>query len=763
MIRTFLRWFVVTVVSAVGVPIIATTTIVGSLVFLPLPATLPNPRPFFISRPSVVYDATGAQIASFREFDQSVPVQQSDIPKVLKMALIASEDKNFYREGGVDPRGSVRALLRDFQGTGYVQGGSTITQQYVKNAYTDKKRTLTRKLKEAVLASQLARQVPKDEILYKYLDSVYFGDGAYGVGAAAETYFRKKVNDLTIGESALLVGLIPAPSRYEPRGNQLLAEERRKTVLLKMLEQKFITQAEYDYWRVAQVYEATAPPLPPGAPQTLVYPPQQDVTKYPYFVDYVRRYLEDQPNVGPNLLYRGGLRIQTTVDPDLQRAAEQSVSDTLAGTAPPLEMALASVEPQTGHVRALVGGRDFGKDQTNLALGGCEKELTTPVPPVKATCVESKVPVGGGTGRQPGSSFKPFVMATAFERGVEPTEVFNGPASITLPANCRGSGCQVIRNAGDSESGQFSLAQATWFSVNTVYAQLILDPRVTIARTADMAKRLGVTNAWYSPRVHGASYALGALDVSPLDMAAAYGVFDNHGLRAPATPIVKIIDSNGKTLVDNTAPTGTQVIDPAVADNVTNVMRGVITQGTGNPNANIGRPAAGKTGTTSSFVDAWFVGYVPTLSTSVWMGYKDSEDPTKHQMLNVCSAKRGCASPVFGGTLPASTWADFMKQATANVPPTDFNQPAPLKRVADAISGLGGTANEASLTPGYQRAPTVVGPGGPYQFGPGSPVANAPATTAPPTTTTTIPSGSGGGGSTTTLPNRQPPISVPSG
>ena len=757
MIRTFLRWFVVSVVSAIGVPLVATTTIVGSLIFLPLPATLPNPKAFFISRPSVVLDATGNQIATFSEFDQSVPVQQGDIPLVLKQALIASEDKNFYKEGGVDPRGSLRAIVRDFQGTGYVQGGSTITQQYVKNAYTDKKRTVTRKLREAVLASQLARSVPKDEILYKYLDSVYLGDGAYGVGAAAETYFRKRVNDLTIGEAALLVGLIPAPSRYEPRGNQVLAEERRKTVLSKMLEQRYITQQQYDFWRVAQVYEATAPPLPAGAPQTLVYPPKQDVTQYPFFVDYVRRFLEDDPTIGPNLLYRGGLRIQTTVDPTIQKIAEQSVADTLAGTAPPLEMALVSVEPQTGHVRAMVGGRDFGKDQTNLALGGCEKEVTAPAPPVVATCVGTKVPVGGGTGRQPGSSFKPFVLATAFDDGVQPTEVFNGPSQITLPNNCRGSGCQVIHNAGDSESGQFTLAQATWFSVNTVYAQLILDPRVTIQRTAEMAKKLGVTNAWFSPRVHGASYALGALDVSPLDMASAYGVFDNHGLRVPPTPIVRIVDPNGKTLVDNTAPAGTQVIRAAVADNVTNVLRGVITDGTGNPNANIGRPAVGKTGTTSSFVDAWFVGYVPTLSTSVWMGYKDSEDPSKHQMLNVCSAKRGCASPVFGGTLPAATWADFMKQATANVPPTDFTQPAPLTRVANAING--GGPGDPGLAPGYERSPVVIGSGGPYQYGPGSPVANAPPTTAPPAapTTTTF----GGGSTTTTNPARPPPVTVP--
>ena len=746
MVRTFVRWFVVTVLAAVGVPAIAVTTIVGSLIFLPLPATLPNPKPGLVSRPSIVYDAAGNQIAQFQEFDQSVPIQPGDVPQILKNALVASEDRSFYHEGGVDPKGTLRAMVRDFQGQGYLQGGSTITQQYVALAYTGKKRNLSRKLKEAVLASQLARKVPKDEILFKYLDSVYLGDGAYGVGAAAQTYFRKRVNDLTIGEAALLVGLIPAPSRYEPRGNQVLAEQRREVVLAKMLDQRYITPQQFEYWRIAQVYEHTAPPLPAGAPQTLVYEPQQQVTHYPYFVDYVRRYLEVQPGIGPDLLYRGGLKIQTTLDPALQRAAEGAVAQSLKGTAEPLEMSLVSVEPQTGHVRALVGGRDFGKDQTNLALGGCESEAGVGVVPVPATCAQRPVPQGGGTGRQPGSAFKPFVLATAFAHGVEPTEVFYGPPQIALPKGCSGAACTVIHNAADGEACTCSLAQATWQSVNTVYAQLILDRRVTIQHTAETAKALGITSAWYAPRRHGASYALGALDVSPLDMASAYGVFDNHGMRVPPTPIVRIDDIAGKTIVDNTAPPGAQVIDPPVADNVTNVLRGVITSGTGYPNANIGRPAAGKTGTTSDFVDAWFVGYVPTLSTSVWMGFKDSEDAKKHQLTGYYPG-RGYGGPVFGGTIPALTWADYMKQATAGVPPTDFNQPAPLKPVADAIGNQ--VQGQGQVRPGSPSYPSVVGSGGPYQVGAGTPVANAPVTAPPPTATT----------STTSAPTPAPFVS----
>lgn len=771
MFRTFIRWFAVTIVCAIGVPLIGGVTVLGSLIFLPLPATLPNPKPNLVSLPSQVFDAAGNPIATFQQFDQSVPVQQKDIPQVLKNALVASEDKNFYHEGGVDPRGTFRAFVRDLQGKGYLQGGSTITQQYVALAYTGKQRTLTRKLKEAILASQLARKFPKDQILYQYLNTVYLGDGAYGVGAAAQTYFHKRVQDLSIGEAALLVGLIPAPSRYEPRGNQILAEARRKVVLQKMYEQHYIDFDQYQYWKVAQVYEASAPPLPKGAPETLVYAPQQQTVQYPYFVDYVRRYLEEYPGIGPDLLYRGGLKIQTTLDPKLQAEADAAIGKTLQGTSEPLEMSLVSIEPQTGHVRALIGGRDFAQDQTNLALGGCQDPAPGEQVLVAATCQQTTVPQGGGTGRQPGSSFKPFVLATAFSHGVQPTSVWNGPQSIDLPRGCAGSGCQLIHNAGDSEAGVFSLQQATWFSVNTVFAQVILDPRVTVQATAQTAKALGITSAWFSPQVHGASYALGALDVSPLDMASAYGVFDNHGIRVPPTPVIRVEQPNGKILINDAAPDSSgalpgchggdtapcRALDSAVADNVTNVLTGVLTQpGATAYGKSIGRPAAGKTGTTSSYVDAWFVGYTPSLSTSVWMGRKNTEDPNKGaSMYSVCSAGRGtCASPVFGGTLPALTWQDYMTQAMQGVPVTNFAQPAPLTQVANVLNRpeqVGGISG-----PGYQRYPSVIGDGGPYELGPASPVARPPQTVPPPQGPTTT-SPSFPGGTTTTQPLVPPP------
>ena len=288
--------------------------------------------------------------------------------------MISAEDRNFYEHGGVDLRGSLRALWADLRNQELAQGGSTLTQQYVKNAYTNKERTITRKVREAILATQLDRQFEKEEILFRYLNDVYLGEGAYGVGAASETYFRKPVSQLSLSEAALLAGLIPAPSFYEPRGNPQGAENKRKLVLGFMLEEGYLNQQQHDEALAQPVWLDTQGPAP--GPVTLVYSPLQQATQFPYFVDYVERYLKAR--YGPDKVDRGGLQIQTTLDIDMQRAAEESVANALKGTAPPVEMALASVEPPTGFVKSLVGGRDFYNGpyaQVNLALGKC------PTPP----------------------------------------------------------------------------------------------------------------------------------------------------------------------------------------------------------------------------------------------------------------------------------------------------------------------------------------------------------------------------------------------
>jgi penicillin-binding protein 1A len=602
---------------------------------LDLPGTIPeerNIRPE--SRPTLVYDADGNKIAEFREFELTVPTEPEDIPNSVERAVIAIEDRRFYEHKGVDPEGLVRAAITNYQNGDVVQGGSTITQQYVKNTYTTGERTISRKLREAILASRLERELTKDEILFRYLDTIYFGDGAYGIGAAAESYFHKPVAELSISEAALLAGAISAPAEYGPRVNIEVAEQRRRTVLEAMRDTESITDDQYRRALAQGIWYA--PFGEPPGPATVVHPPpgEQDPV-YPYFVDYVRRHLIDQ--YGEDEVYRGGLRVETALDPRLQIAAARSVAETLDGTAPPLEMSLVSVEPDTGFVRAMIGGRDFAASQVNLALGG-------------------------DLGMQPGSSFKPYVLATAFTMGLGPESEIDAPGSVSF-ASCP-DGC-VVNNADFANRGVIDLREATVKSVNTAYALLI--DRLGTRPVAELAAALGVS-AIGPEQDYGISLALGAYEVSPLDMAAGFSVFANRGVRQEATPVIRIFDDEDRVVEDNTNRPGRDVLPEAVADTVTDVLTGVVAGGTGKA-ADIGRPVAGKTGTAEDFRAAWFVGYTPQLSTSVWMGYSDSPRP----LLGI----KGVGS-VSGGTLPAATWADYMRAALEGQPALAFAEPGPL-------------------------------------------------------------------------------------
>jgi len=744
-VRRTLKTFGVFFLCSAGVPIAVTVTILAAFLFLPLPASLPDAKPTVASQTSHVLDALGNEIGVFREFEQNVPIRPEDIPEHLKQAVIASEDRNFYAHGGVDIGGSFRALWADLRNQSLVQGGSTITQQYVKNAYTGADRTVVRKVREAILASQLDRQFEKDEVLFRYLDSIYLGDGIYGVGAAAESYFRKPLRDLTLSESATIAGLIPAPSRYAPRSNPSLAESKRMVVLNSMLEVDFITQAQFDEASIQGVWLAATGP-PPG-PAVVIHPAVQQQTKFPFFVDYVRRYLVAK--YGPAKVFRGGLTIQTSLDPEMQEEAEKAVTEGLRGTNHPIEMSLVSVEPPTGFVKALVGGRDFARSQVNLALGGCPAEPAEDVPvDVGATCWsdDEATVEGGGTGRQPGSSWKPFVLAAAFAKGLTPSKTYSAPNEYRIPGCDGATGC-TIRNYEGASFGSANLRTATWKSINTVYAQLIDD--VGVKETAEMAKKLGITSAWASPRVHGLSYALGAQEASPLDMAAAFGVFATGGKRQIPTPIVKIVDAEGNVLEDNTDRVpqgddaaenpGEQVLDPVIATNVTDVLRGVITSGTGT-RANIGRPAAGKTGTAQEFRDAWFVGFTPSLSTAVWMGNEQKPTPLR--------GIKGVRN-VAGGTIPAGVWRAFMAGALKDVEPIDFDEPAPIRPIADALK----REARGGIDAGKRRSVVPPDMGGPYSEDPPTPEAQPPPR--PANTTTTRPGddddGGGPGRTTTTL------------
>lgn len=717
-LRRLIKTVVVLAFSVTVVPTAMVATALAIVLFTSVPVTIPSRKVQPAISPSEVYDANGELITVFRKLDTNIPIKQTDIPRILKLAVVSAEDRRFYTHNGVDAKGLVRAVRRDLQKKEAEQGASTITQQLVKAVYypdddtnlvadassSSLKRNLNkvwRKLRIAVIANRLDRRIPKDKILFEYLSNIFFGNGAYGIGAASQTYFRKSVKDLTVSEAATLAGIIPAPSKYEPRGNTRNAEIKRKSTLRQMRGEGYINTQEYLDALDQPLWVDTDGSPPPGQHVTLVYGPKEVQTRYPYFVDYVRRYLVAR--YGEAVLYGGGLRIQTTLDPKLQDEAEKTAANELDGTKPNLEMSIVSVEPLTGFVKALVGGRDFYAPggQVNLALGDCptldklKRLLHGRAPKLAPTCTGRTYVDGGGSGRSPGSSIKPIVLAAAFKQGVQPTQVISG-APYTDP-RCKKpvKGC-VINNYEGAAYADVDLRTATIKSVNTVYARLGYDI-VGIENVAKMAQRLGITSAWYDPARHGPSYSLGGIDVSPLEMAAAYSVFAGRGKRTPATPIISVVDSAGRVIEDNTKGEPAQVLPQAVADNVTSVLQAVVSEGTGK-RASLGdRPVAGKTGTSQGYGNAWFVGYTPTLSTAVWLGYKDRPRP----LLGIKGVGR-----VAGGTIPALTWSTYMKLAMEGVPPSNFDEPAPIKRptLANPLDALKKKARN-NLDPGARRVP----------------------------------------------------------
>ncbi len=685
-----LRDVAIVLITTVVIPLFTVMAVFVGLLYLPLPVSLPKPRQGIESQISRVYDANGEEIGVFRRFETTKPVAREDIPRVLKDAVVAAEDRRFYEHGGVDPRATLRALWNNLTSDGRVQGGSTITQQYIKRTYVGSERTFSRKVREAILASRLERQVDKEEVLYRYLQQIYLGEGAYGVGAAAETYFHKSVKDLTLSESALLAGLIPAPSRYEPRGAPGEADRRRVQVLDIMLDEGRISPEEHREAEAQRVSLVTDDGPTTSRPVTAVYPREssQD-SPYPYFMDYVGRYVAER--LGEEAVFEQGLKIYTTIDPRLQTEADRAVGETLGGTSPPLEMSLVTVEPETGFVKALVGGRDFEASQVNLALGLG----------------------GGGTGRQPGSSFKPYVLATALEQGVSPERTYSGRSPVSI-------GGQAFVNYGGSGYGTVDLRTATVKSINTVFVQLMND--VGVEETMDIAKAMGISTADYRAGFHGLSVALGAQEVSPLDMASAYGVFAARGQRFEATPVVRVLDRDGEVVIDNLDRQPTRVLKQSTADMVNDILRKDFDPGSTAAGKGLDRPAAGKTGTSQDLADAWFVGYTPDLSTSVWMGRSSGQIPLR----NI----KGVAN-VTGGSLPALTWQSYMQAAVVGTPVRDFSSPAsivPDERLAelraqrDSRLDVGRRAQEQEESPTsvpLEPVPTMPPPQcGPGPYGP---------------------------------------------
>ncbi|MBI5230583.1 MAG: PBP1A family penicillin-binding protein [Coriobacteriales bacterium] len=575
-----------------------------------------------------IYDRTGKVIAQLHAGQNRIDRKLANIPEDLKDAVVATEDRRFYEHSGVDVMGIIRAVFVNATSGDAKQGGSTITQQYVKNAFFSQEKTLSRKVKEALLARKLEKKYSKDEILELYLNTIYFGHGAYGVEAASRAYFDRTVEDLSLAECALLAGIIKSPGAYSPYIDPKAAKARRDLVLDLMLAEGHITQAERDEAKETPVRVAGL-----KAPSHLA----------PYFVEYVKqRLIKD---FGEETVYRGGLRVRTTLDLRMQKAAEKAVRERLDRKGDP-SAALVAVKPESGEIRAMVGGRDFEEQQFNVAVDGR---------------------------RQPGSAFKPFVLVTALEEGISPEKRIDArPTTIELS-----DGPWKVTGADDG-STTARLRRATEKSINAVFAHLIVD--LGAEKVADTAKSLGIT----SPITPVPAIALGGHreGVSPLEMANAFGTLAAGGRRAKPHGIAKVTDAQG-TVWYQAKDAPERVVDPAVAYLATDILEGVIDRGTGGA-ADIGRPAAGKTGTTQEYRDAWFVGYTPQLSTAVWVGYPEAQ----REMDDVHGIT------VTGGSFPARIWHDFMTAALSKAPIEDFKRPDGLIS-AKICTATGLRANEA--------------------------------------------------------------------
>jgi 1A family penicillin-binding protein len=562
------------------------------------------------SQTTRIYAENGELIASlYRENRRIVPL--AAIPLTLRQAVIAIEDERFYTHRGIDPRGIARALWRNLREGQVVEGGSTITQQLARNLFLSQQRAISRKVAEMVLAVEIERRLTKDEILERYLNLVYFGQGAYGVEMAAQVYFGKSARDLTLAEAALLAGLIRAPSVYSPYRNLALARARQELVLQRMVQLGAITPAQAAAARAAPIR------LAPASNAGLVG------IRAPYFVSFIlTRLLE---TYGEDLVYKGGLQVYTTLDPRMQALAEQAVRRGLEAAARrrlhATQAALVALDPRTGAIRAMIGGADFATSQFNRAWQAR---------------------------RQPGSAFKVFVYTTAIARGIPPTRVLeDAPVTYRIP----GAPPWTPKNYDGKFSGPVTLRRALEQSINVPAARMIAE--LGPAAVVEVARKMGIESR-LEPVL---SLALGSADVTPLEMSAAFAALANGGLRVHPLAILKVTDARGKVLEEH-RPRRELALEPDVAYIMTDLLKGVIERGTGRAAA-IGRPAAGKTGTTDDYRNAWFVGYTPYLVTAVWVG-NDDNTPMRR---------------VVGGGLPAEIWAAFMKPATQAHPPDDWTPP----------------------------------------------------------------------------------------
>ena len=563
-----------------------------------------------VGSPRVLAVLRGSEARSLVGFDEINPW--------MRHAIVAVEDRRYWEHRGVDIRGIGRALWADIRQKKVVEGGSTITQQFVKNALDRNQKTIARKVREAALAWQLTQKWSKRRILEAYLNTIYFGNGAYGVQQAALTYFGHGARNLKLHEAALLAGLPANPAAFDPVANPEASRDRRRVVLRAMVGEAKITPQQL----IAA--DATALPLADEVQLPGTEGPAQ------YFVNYVKQQLIDE--YGAARVFGGGLEVQTTIDLELQTAARAAISSTLTDPNGP-SAALVAIDPRDGAVKAMVGGSNYRKSQFNLA-------------------VQSE--------RQPGSAFKPFVLATALRQGISPATRFDSePQEINL-----GDRDWVVSNYDDAYYGSIDLERATIESDNAVYAQLTR--LVGSRKVAETATELGIR----SPLRGFYSIGLGTESVNALELARAYSSFANEGRRIDGAllgnrpRVIEAVTLDGKER--RNAPVGKRVLSPADARTVNSILQKVVSQGTGE-RARLGdRPVAGKTGTTENYGDAWFVGYTPQLVVAVWVGYPATLQP----MLDEFEGEA-----VTGGSYPAEIWKAFAEVALADVEPTAFVAP----------------------------------------------------------------------------------------
>lgn len=601
----------VTAGTLLGMTMLLSSVVAGGLVGLALSfRNLPDVRvlrSYVPTETTYIYDINGTLLTRIHDEANREVVPLDQISPNLKRAVLAIEDSHFYIHHGINPGGVMRAFVANLEQGETVEGGSTLTMQLVKNLFLSPKRALSRKAAEAVLAIRMEQILEKNEILELYLNQVYWGHNLYGVETASQSYFNKSAADLTLAEAAMLAGIIQAPEEYSPFVNYSLSKQRQATVLSRMRELKWITAEEEA--------EARKQPLLVGRVTSFRQ------SRLPYVTDATIQELTRR--FGRDAVLKGGMRVQTTIDMNFQRMAEETVQrwhDRLYYQGVFYnhkngQVALVAVDPRTHFVKAMVGGSDFKESQYNRAIQAR---------------------------RQPGSSFKPFVYYTAFASGKY------GPESIVndSPVSYRdGSGYYSPRNYGGGFSGPVSIRKALESSLNVPAVKI--GQAVGLNKVIEVCRTLGMT----SPMEPVISMPLGAIDLTPMEMAGAYATFASGGWHSEPTFIVQVTDSSGNMLLDNT-PKPKLVLDPWAVASLNSVLQGVINHGTAT-NAQIGRPAAGKTGTTSSERDIWFVGYVPQLATAVWVG-NDDYTPL--------------AAGATGGGFVAPIWRDFMHKAMQGQP-----------------------------------------------------------------------------------------------